>query len=477
MEPALIILTFVSLVLLTVSLILFFRKNTAGDRVRTQLDHEIIDLKKQNEDGRAHRESLALDLARASQQVEGLEMEKTRVLQEHRENVQELRRELENLRQQYLEAEKSLQSSRTFFKAQEEQLKAQKGEMEQTKKQLNLEFQSIANKILEEKTQKFTETNSRTLDQILSPLKDRIKTFEEKVDKTYNHEAAERNTLKGVVEQLMEQSKHIKDEANSLSRALRGDNKRQGNWGEVILERVLERSGLVKDQEYRLQTSLMDEEGRRLQPDAIIHLPDEKHLVVDSKVSLVSYERWVNAEEDLERDQFAKQHVISVENHVKSLSAKNYQELYDINSPDFVLLFMPIESAFSMSVTYKPELFSDAWDRKVVIVSPSTLLATLRTIASIWKQERQTRNVLEIAREAGALYDKFVGFLGDMDKVGTQLGHAQRAHEEARKKLGSGNGNVIRRVEKLKSLGANASKQIDSKDLDLDVDEDLDAIA
>ena|SRR5690554_523884 len=442
MDPALIILSISSLLFLTVALILFFRK------------------------------SGSVDLARVTQQVQSLEQEKSHMLEAHKERTKELRDELERLREQYLEAEKSLESARSYFKAQEDRLKAQKEEIEQTKKQLNLEFQSIANKILEEKSQKFTETNSKSLDQILSPLKDKIKSFEEKVDKAYHRESTERNTLKGVVEQLMEQSKHIKDEANSLSRALRGDNKRQGNWGEVILERVLERSGLIKDQEYRLQASLVDEEGKRLQPDAIILLPDEKHLVVDSKVSLVSYERWVNAEEEEERDQFAKQHVISVENHVKSLSAKNYQELYDINSPDFVLLFMPIESAFSMSVTYKPEIFSDAWDRKVVIVSPSTLLATLRTIASIWKQERQTRNVLEIAREAGALYDKFVGFLGDMDKVGTQLNQAQRAHEEARKKLGTGKGNVIRRVEKLKSLGANASKQIDSSDLDLEWKED-----
>src|SRR5690606_6319864 len=254
--------------------------------------------------------------------------------------------------------------------------------------------------------------------QILKPLQERIKTFEEKVEKTYQHEAAERNSLKGVVQQLMEQSLRIKDEANSLARALRGDSKKQGNWGEAILERVLERSGLVKDREYRLQASLTDAEGRRLQPDAIIELPDEKHLVVDSKVSLVAYDRWVNAETDEEREHFAKQHIQSVENHVKGLSAKNYYALYQIQSPDFVPLFMPLESAFSMSITCKPDLFSDAWDRRVVIVSPSTLLATLRTIASMWKQERQTRNVLEIAKEAGALYDKFVGFLKDLERVG-----------------------------------------------------------
>lgn len=444
-----------SVVILLIAVVLFFRKNQSANTASGASEQELIALKGQ-------KEELTIALARSQQQAEGLQAEKERNGQLFKEEQQQLRMELEALRAKYLEAEKSLESARSYFKSQSEQLQAQKDDIEKTKKDFNLEFQALANKILEEKTQKFTETNTRNLDQILNPLKEKIKSFEEKVEKTYNTEAAERNTLKGVVEQLMEQSRHIKDEANSLTRALRGDSKKQGNWGEVILERVLERSGLTKDQEYRLQASLLDEDGRRLQPDAIIHLPDDKHLVVDSKVSLVAYERWVNADEEEERDQYARQHVISVENHVKSLSAKNYQELYQINSPDFVLLFMPIESAFSMSVTYKSELFSDAWDRRVVIVSPSTLLATLRTIASIWKQERQTRNVLDIAKEAGALYDKFVGFLTDMDKVGAQLDSAQKSHAEARKKLGSGAGNVIKRVENLKKLGAKASKQIDS---------------
>lgn len=456
MEMYLLIL---SIVVLIIALWLFVRKNQFPKQAHPESDQELAVL-------RQEKEQLNLTIARLEQQVEGLREEKTQVTAIFKEEQQRLKDELDEMRDRHIQAERSLESARSYFKAQNEQLQAQREEIEQTKKQLNLEFQSIANKILEEKTQKFTETNSRSLDQILNPLKEKIKTFEEKVDKTYQQEAAERNTLKGVVEQLMEQSRQIQDEANSLSRALRGDSKKQGNWGEVILERVLERSGLTKDQEYRLQASLTDEEGRRMQPDAVIHLPDDKHLVVDSKVSLVAYERWVNSDDEVEREQFARQHILSVENHVKGLSAKNYQELYGINSPDFVLLFMPIESAFSMSVTYKSELFSDAWDRRVVLVSPSTLLATLRTIASIWKQERQTRNVLEIAKEAGSLYDKFVGFLQDMDRVGNQLESAQKAHEEARKKLGTGAGNVIRRVEKLKRLGARASKQIDSRLLD-----------
>lgn len=421
---------------------------------------------KELEQLRHEKETLVIQLARAEQQVENLTNEKDNIAALLREEQQRLINELQSERDRLAQAEKSLESARAYYKSQQEKLDEQKTEIESIKQQFNTEFEVIANKILEEKTQKFTETNSKSLDQILSPLKDKIKTFEEKVEKTYQTEANERNTLKGVVQQLMEQSLRIKDEANNLTRALRGDNKKQGNWGEVILERVLERSGLVKDREYRLQASMTDEEGRRLQPDAIIDLPDEKHLVIDAKVSLLAYERWVNADIDEDRDIFAKQHIQSIENHVKGLSAKNYQDLYQINSPDFVLLFMPIESALSMSITYKTELFSDAWDRRVVIVSPSTLLATLRTIASMWKQERQTRNVLEIAKEAGALYDKFVGFLQDMDRIGEQLNRAVRSHEEATKKLGSGPGNVIKKIEKLKKLGARANKQIDSNLLD-----------
>lgn len=362
--------------------------------------------------------------------------------------------------------ERTLEGTNAYLQAQQEKFQEQKLEIVAIKSQFNNEFQVLANKILDEKAQKFTALNQQNMGQILDPLKDRIKSFEDKVEKTYSQEAAERNVLKGVVEQLMQQSVAIKNEANNLSKALKGDSKKQGNWGEVILERVLERSGLTKDQEYRLQVSMLDDQGRRLQPDAIIDLPDDKQLIVDSKVSLVAYEKVVNSENEEERALYLKQHILSVENHVKELSAKNYQNLYGIHSPDFVLLFMPIESALSLAVMQKPDIFSDAWDRRVVIVSPSTLLATLRTIAAIWKQERQTRNVLEIAREAGALYDKFVGFLQDMQQIQTHLDKASEKHEDAMRKLSTGPGNVVRKIEVLKSLGAKATKQIDDKYLE-----------
>lgn len=372
---------------------------------------------------------------------------------------------LDRERQERSALERTLEGTNAYLQAQQEKFQAQQEEMTHLREQFHLEFQHMANTILEEKTQKFTAVNQQQMDQILNPLKDKIKTFEEKVERTYQQESAERNVLKGVVEQLMQQSLLIKNEANNLTKALKGDTKKQGNWGEIILERVLERSGLVKDQEYKLQTTFKVDDVRKI-PDAIILLPEEKHLVVDSKVSLVAYERWVNAEDELEQAQYLRQHVQSIEGHVKDLSAKNYHDLYGIHSPDFVLLFMPIESALSIAVREKPDLFSEAWDRRVVIVSPSTLLATLRTIASIWVQERQNRNVLEIAKEAGALYDKFVGFLTDMQQIDVHLQRAAEKHQEAMKKLSTGTGNVIRKVENLKILGAKANKQIDNRFLE-----------
>lgn len=360
----------------------------------------------------------------------------------------------------------ALESEKVHLNAQQEKLKEQRESMHSMREQFHSEFQMLAQTILEEKSLKFNQLNKDSLQQILDPLKDKIKHFEDRVEKTYKDEAAERNVLKGVVEQLMQQSGQIREEANNLVRALKGDNKKQGNWGEVILERVLERSGLIKDQEFKLQVALRDQEGKRAQPDAIIYLPDEKHLIVDSKLSLLAYERAVNADTDEDRGVFVKQHVQSIENHVRDLSTKDYQTLYGVHSPDFVLMFIPIESSLSLAVHHKPELFSDAWDRRVVIVSPSTLLATLRTIASIWKQERQNRNVLEIAREAGLLYDKFVGFLSDMEQLDSLLQRATGKHAEAMKKLSDGSGNVIRKIEQLKTLGAKTNKQIGDRYLD-----------
>lgn len=405
----------------------------------------------------------ALDASKDLQVEFAKIQERERILMADRDRLS-LEMKEESLARQSVE--RSLEGTNAYLQAQQEKFAEQRQEMENMKVQFNNEFQVMANKILEEKSFKFTQLNQQNISLVLDPLKEKIKTFEEKVEKSYQQESAERNVLKGVVEQLMQQSMQIKDEANNLAKALKGDNKKQGNWGEVILERVLERSGLIKDQEYKLQASVQEADGRRFQPDALIYLPDEKHLVVDAKLSLVAYERAVNADTEEDRVIFVKQHVQSIENHVRELSAKDYHSLYGIQSPDFVLLFIPIESSLSLAVNFKPELFSEAWDKRVVIVSPSTLLATLRTIASVWKQERQNRNVLEIAKEAGLLYDKFVGFLNDMDQLQGMIQKAADKHDEAMKKLSSGSGNVIRKIEQLKTLGAKANKQIGDKYLE-----------
>lgn len=388
---------------------------------------------------------------------------------------QRLQDENTDLRERLSEEKANVIKAEAIVHSYRDKLAEQGKNLEELQQKFSLEFANLAHKILDEKTAKFTAQNQANLDTILNPLKANIKSFEEKVDKVYQAEAAERNHLKGVIFQLMDQSKQIQNDANNLTKALKGDNKKQGNWGEVILERILERSGLIKDREYRLQASLNSAEGARLQPDVIIDLPDEKHLIVDAKISLVAYERLINAETEEEKLINLKQHLLSIKNHIDGLAGKNYQNLYQINSPDFVLLFMPIESSFSITVQADTELFNYAWDRKVVIVSPTTLLATLRTIASIWKVDRQNKNVFEIAEEAGSLYDKFVGFLADMEKIGKHLDLTQKAHEDAFKKLQYGSGNLIGKAEKIKKLGAKtkSSKQIDSKFLNPDAGDEL----
>ncbi|WP_285060689.1 DNA recombination protein RmuC [Pedobacter ginsengisoli] len=387
-----------------------------------------------------------------------------------KEDKLKLQDELNDLRISYMnERDKVIKSEENLI-AQREKQAQQELYIAELQQRFKAEFENIANKLLEEKSAKFTEHNRAHLDIILNPLKENIKAFEEKVERVYKSESDERNVLKGVISELMSQSKQIQEDANNLTKALKGDSKKQGNWGEVILERILERSGLVRDREYRIQASLINTDGSRFQPDVIIDLPDDKHIIVDAKVSLVAYERLVSAEHDEEREIHLKHHILSIKTHIQSLSVKNYHDLYQINSPDFVMLFIPIESSFGIAVQQDAELFNFAWDRKVVIVSPSTLLATLRTISSIWKQERQNRNVLEIARLSGSMYDKFVGFLTDMESIGKYMKQSQDAYDKALNKLSTGSGNLSNTSERIRKLGAKATKQIDTKFLDSDVE-------
>ncbi len=387
------------------------------------------------------------------QSVNDLKVEVKAVVNDAERKLSEERRKAEELNS-------SFASAKTENENLKQKLSEQKSELEQLNQKFTKEFENLANRILDEKSQKFTEQNRTNLDVILNPLKERIKEFEAKVDKTYKDESAERITLKTEIKNLIDLNKQISEEANQLAVALKGDNKQQGNWGEMVLEKVLQRSGLKAGDEYKMEYATTNHDGDRIRPDAVIFLPDNKHIIVDSKVSLIAYNACVNATTEEERMKFLKAHVDSLRNHVKLLSDKSYQTATGLNSPDFVLLFVPIESSFSLAVQGDAELFNFAWDKKIVIVSPSTLLATLLTISSLWKQERQTRNALEIAEEGGKLYDKFVGFYEDLVKVGKKMDDAKGDYVEAMKKLYDGTGNLVRRAEKMKDLGAKTTKQL-----------------
>ena len=341
-----------------------------------------------------------------------------------------------------------------------ERNKEQKQEVEQLQEKFTKEFENLANKILEEKTNKFTEQNKENMKTILSPLQEKIQLFEKKVDDTHKESIDYHAALRQQILGLRDMNEKMSKETINLTKALKGDSKMQGNWGELVLERVLEKSGLEKGREYEVQQSFTNEEGSRVLPDVIINLPDGKKMVVDSKVSLTAYERFVNEEEDDLKATFLKEHVNSVKRHVDQLSDKNYQDIYEMESPDFVLLFIPIEPAFALALNEDNSLYNKAFEKNIVIVTPSTLLATLRTIDSMWTNQKQQENAIEIARQAGALYDKFEGFVSDLVKIGKKMDEAKVEYGSAMNKLVEGKGNLVTSVEKLKKMGAKAKKAL-----------------
>lgn len=368
---------------------------------------------------------------------------------------------LDKIREENTLLTASLEKTKTEYLNVQEKLNTQKAELEEIQKKFTAEFENIAGKILKRNSEEFTLANQKNIGEVLNPLKEKIYLFEKKVEDTYQKGLKDQTDLRAELKKLYELNHKISEEANNLTRALKGDVKKQGNWGEVVLERILERSGLNEgEQGYQKQVSDFSEDGKRIQPDVVINLPDNKHIIIDSKVSLLGYERAVNAATPEEREKHVRKHLLSLRSHIKGLSEKHYQNARKLNSPDFVLLFIPIEASFSLAVQEDQELFSYAWDQKVVIVSPTTLLATLRTIASIWQQENQTRNAMEIARQGGALYDKFVGFISDLENVGKNLEITRKNYDQAMNKLHTGSGNLVRRVENIKKLGAKTTKSL-----------------
>ncbi len=370
------------------------------------------------------------------------------------------RSELEIKENEIIELNRSLSAKEADHRNLQEKLDQQKKEIEKIQERFQAEFKNLANEIFDEKSKKFTEHNRAKLDEILNPLHEKIKGFEKKVEETYDKEAQQRFSLKEEVKRLAELNQQVSREASNLTRALKGDSKTRGNWGEMILENILEKSGLEKDREYFIQRSFTDDKGKRLQPDVVVAYPGERNVVVDSKVSLNAYEKFVAAETDEMKDAAMKEHLQSVRNHIRELSEKNYQDIYDLKSLDFVMMFLPIEPAYYLAVQSDTNLWTFAYEKRILLISPTNLIAALRMVESMWQQEYQNRNVLEIARQSGALYDKFEGLVTDLLDVGKKLDSAKVSYESSMKKLSEGKGNLVSRVEQIKKLGAKTQKTL-----------------
>lgn len=393
--------------------------------------------------------SLKVEAGKFSERIKLLDIDKSALqseLKNEREKSEKLTSENSSLKSDY----SNLQTK----------LSEQKAEIEELQQKFTKEFENLANKIFKEKTDEFSKQSKNNLQEILNPLKEKITEFQTKVEETNKESIKGHASLREQLSMLKDMNQQITQEAKNLTEALKGQSKTQGNWGEFILESILEKSGLVKGNQYVVQESLTSESGRRFQPDVIIKLPENKSIVIDSKVSLVAYEKFISSEEEHQKQLTLREHINSIRSHIKNLSSKNYQNLYQLESLDFVLMFMPVEPAFALAVQNDQSIFNDAFEMNIVIVSPSTLLATLRTISSIWRQENQSKNALEIAKQSGDMLDKFTAFVEDLLSVGKGLISAKDNYDKAMNKLVEGRGNLVNRAEKIKELGAKASKQL-----------------
>lgn len=400
--------------------------------------------------------------ASVQQIIKDREAQLLKQIQEYKQEISQERQTKEELRKLKDDFAIRLTRKEVDFDNLLQRNKEQKEEVEKLQEKFSKDFQLLANKILEEKSKKFTDQNETNIKNILHPLQEKIKSFEKRVEDSNKESITRHSAMVEQLKNLQELNVQITKEASNLTKALKGDTKMQGNWGEMVLERVLEKSGLKKGSEYSIQNSFSTADGKRVLPDVIIHLPGDKKMIVDSKVSLIAFERFVNEEDEVQKSIWAKEHVNSIKKHVDQLSAKNYHSLYEMESPDFVLLFIPLEPAFAVALQQEPQLYNVAFEKNIVIVTPSTLLATLRTIDSIWQNDRQHKNAVDIAKQAGRLYDQFRNLLEDLEKIGKQLNTVQSTYSSSITKL-TGKGNLITRVERLKTLGAKASKQIDQK--------------
>jgi DNA recombination protein RmuC len=380
-----------------------------------------------------------------------------------REKTKELKNELDLERKKVMDLTSELATTEADYRNLQEKLQEQKTELEKLEEKFSVQFKNLANEIFEEKSKRFTEQNKSNISDLLKPLGDRIIEFEKKIDQTHKDSIEKNAGLFNELKNLKDLNLQMSEDARNLTRALKGDTKAQGTWGEFILESILEKSGLEKGREFLVQESFTTSEGRRQQPDVILNLPENKHIIIDSKVSLTAYNGYVNSETDEQRASHIKAHLMSIRQHMRLLSEKNYQKNYSDNGLDFVIMFIPLEPAYLLAIQSDRTLYEEAFDKRIVFVSPTLLLPSLQLIKSVWRQEYQNRNVYEIAKRAGDLYDKFVGFTEDLLNLGRQLDSSKKYYEESMKKLTTGSGNLVSKVENLKKLGAKADKSIDQK--------------
>jgi DNA recombination protein RmuC len=371
-----------------------------------------------------------------------------------------------------VELSSKLASAQTELASARKQAEEVKQEVTAIQEQFSSQFKNLAQNILDEKSKHMQEQSEAQIKLLLNPIQNNLNDFEKRIKDVYHQETLERNNLKEELKRLNDNSTKLSEDASNLTQALKSDTKSQGNWGELVLERILERSGLTEGVEYNTQHTTSNDQEQTIRPDVVVNLPGEKHLIIDSKVSLNAYSAWVSANNDAEREASVKAHLLSVRSHVKLLSEKNYPSAKGLNTPDFVILFTPIEAAFALAIQQDKDLYNDAWDKNIIIVSPTTLLATLRTVSNIWMQERRISNVQAIADEGGKLYDKFVAFLVNMKEIGDRLKAAHKSYDEAMNKLETGRGNIIARTQKMKKLGAKTSKSIDLDTIELAENED-----
>jgi len=388
------------------------------------------------------------------------EAERRAVAEEKSSRVPGLEGELDKAQQENTQLQTRMAELETRLEDERKNAEEKLSLLQEARDQLKLEFQNVANKIFEDKSRKFTEQNKENIESVLKPMREQLVDFKKKVEDVYDKESKDRVSLLTEIIHLKSLNERISEDAINLTNALKGQSKTRGSWGEMILERVLEESGLHKGREYEVQAMYASEEGQRRHPDVIVHLPEGKDIVIDSKVSLTAYEKYCSADTDEKREKRLKEHVISIRTHIKELSNKRYEELEGISTLDFVLMFLPIEGAFWTAIESEQGLFNEAFDKNIMLVSPSTLLATLRIINNIWRYEDQNKNALIIAKKAGDLHDKFVGFVDALEDVGQKIGKAHESYKTARDRLSKGKGNLVRRTEELKQLGVKAKKEL-----------------